>query len=638
VSETRHAQRCVGQPRRTRWCRDRALVRGGVGYGDSGRNCGEITREGAVTARSSVSEPALAIGVRYGAFAAVLALFGVFLLWPVWSVISTGLGLSTPGVKLDSVAAYLSAVFRDEQFRTGIINSAVIAALVTACCAAISVPLALLNRRFEFPGKGLLSALLLVPLVLPPFVGAIGIRLIFGAQGALTAFCQHLGLLPPGTPVNWLADHPFSGVVVSEAFSLYPILFMNVLTALSFVDPALEQAAANLGASAWRVFRSVTLPLMLPGVFAGASIVFIWSFSELGTPLMFDFYDVTPVQVYFRITEISNNPLPYALLIVTMLGCCVVYALGKLAVGWRSQTGWMKTPSALGTVQLKGVAAMWAAIPFVIVILLALLPHIGVILTSFSQTGQWYDSVLPRVFTTAHYQHALSHELALPSIRNSLVFSGLSVVLDVALGFGLGILIVRSRLPFALRALLDSLSMLPLAVPGLVLAFGYLAVSLQIRAWFPGLNWLLQVIDVQKNPTLLLVMAYTLRRLPYVVRGTVAGLEQIPEELELAARNIGATRSQTLVRITTALLGANLVAGGLMVFAFTMLEVSDSLILAQKQSYWPITRGIFELWQRLGDGPYIASALGAWAMLLLTLILVLVNLLLCKRVGALFRL
>ena len=591
-----------------------------------------------MSARFSAGEPALAIGVRYAAFAALLALFGVFLLWPVWSVISTGLGLSTPGVKLDSVAAYLAAVFRDEQFRTGIINSAVIAALVTACCAAISVPLALLNRRFEFPGKGLLSALLLVPLVLPPFVGAIGIRFIFGAQGALTAFCQHLGLLPPGTPVNWLADHPFSGVVVSEAFSLYPILFMNIVTALSFVDPALEQAAANLGASAWRVFRSVTLPLMLPGVFAGASIVFIWSFSELGTPLMFDFYDVTPVQVYFRITEISNNPLPYALLIVTMLGCCVVYALGKLAVGWRSQTGWTKTPSAVGTVQLKGVAAMWAAIPFVIVILLALLPHIGVVLTSFSQTGQWYDSVLPRVFTTAHYQHALSHELALPSIRNSLVFSGLSVVLDVALGFGLGILIVRSRLPFALRALLDSLSMLPLAVPGLVLAFGYLAVSLQIRAWFPDSHWLLQVIDVQKNPTLLLVMAYTIRRLPYVVRSTVAGLEQTPEELELAARNIGATRSQTLVRITTPLLGANLVAGGLMVFAFTMLEVSDSLILAQKQSYWPITRGIFELWQRLGDGPYIASALGAWAMLLLTLILVLVNSLLGKRVGALFRL
>jgi iron(III) transport system permease protein len=574
---------------------------------------------------------------RYVALAAVLALFGVFLLWPVWSVVSTGLGLSTPGVKLASVAAYLSAVFQDEQFRLGVINSAVIGALVTLLCVLISLPLALLNRRYEFRGKNLLSAMLLVPLVLPPFVGAIGIRQIFGAQGALTALCQHVGLVPPGTPVNWLSEHPFSGVIVSEAFSLYPILFVNVVTALSFLDPAMEQAAANLGASAWRVFRSVTLPLMLPGVFAGASIVFIWSFSELGTPLMFDFYDVTPVQVFFRITEISNNPLPYALLIVTMLGCCVVYALGKTAVGWRDQAGWTKVATSQDTIQLRGAGALWAAIPFGVVILLALLPHIGVLLTSFSQTGQWYESVLPRVFTTTHYEHALSHELALPSIRNSLLFSGLSVTLDIAIGMAIGILIVRSRLPFVFRALLDSLSMLPLAVPGLVLAFGYLAVSLQIKAWFPDVKWLLQVIDVQKNPTLLLVMAYTMRRLPYVVRSTVAGLEQTPEELELAARNVGATRTQTLLRITAPLIGANLIAGGLMVFAFTMLEVSDSLILVQKQSYWPITRGIYELYQRLGDGPYIASALGAWAMVLLTLILLAVNLLLGKRVGALFK-
>jgi iron(III) transport system permease protein len=577
------------------------------------------------------------IGGRYAAFAAVIVLFGVFLVWPVWTVVSTGLGLSTPGVKLASVGAYLAAVFQDQQFRMGAINSAVIAALVTVCCVVITVPLALLNRRYEFPGKSLFASLLLVPLVLPPFVGAIGIRFIFGAQGALTVLCQHLGLIDAGTPVNWLANHSFSAVVVSEAFSLYPILFVNVVTALSFVDPSLEQAAANLGASSWRVFRSITLPLMLPGVFAGASIVFIWSFSELGTPLMFDFYDVTPVQVYFRITEISNNPLPYALLIVTMLGCCLVYALGKLAVGWRNQMGWTKTPAALGTIRLKGLASLSVAAAFVGVILLALLPHVGVILTSISGTGQWYQSVLPRVFTADHYQHALTHELALPSIRNSLIFSGLSVVLDIAIGLALGILIVRSKLPFALKALIDSLSMLPLAVPGLVLAFGYLAVSLQIKAWFPDWKWLLSVIDVQKNPTLLLVMAYTIRRLPFVVRSTVAGLEQTPEELELAAHNIGASRSQTLLRITMPLLGANLVAGALMVFAFTMLEVSDSLILVQKQSYWPITRGIFELFQRLGDGPYIASALGAWAMLLLTLILVLVNSLLGKRVGALFK-
>ena len=143
--------------------------------------------------------------------------------------------------------------------------------------------------------------------------------------------------------------------------------------------------------------------------------------------------------------------------------------------------------------------------------------------------------------------------------------------------------------------------------------------------------------DVTQNPTLLLVVAYAMRRLPYVVRSAIAGLEQTPEDLELAARNLGASQRMTLRRITLPLIAANLVAGGLLAFAFAMLEVSDSLILAQKQNYWPITKAIYELFQRLGDGPYVASALGVWAMMLLTLTILSANSLLGKKMGAIFR-
>jgi iron(III) transport system permease protein len=117
----------------------------------------------------------------------------------------------------------------------------------------------------------------------------------------------------------------------------------------------------------------------------------------------------------------------------------------------------------------------------------------------------------------------------------------------------------------------------------------------------------------------------------------VAGLEQTPVDLELASRNLGASLGTTMRRITIPLIGANLIAGGLLAFAFAMLEVSDSLILAQKQDYWPITKGIYELFQRLTDGPYIASALGVWAMVLLTLTILSANSLLGKRMGAIFR-
>jgi iron(III) transport system permease protein len=133
------------------------------------------------------------------------------------------------------------------------------------------------------------------------------------------------------------------------------------------------------------------------------------------------------------------------------------------------------------------------------------------------------------------------------------------------------------------------------------------------------------------------VLAYTARRLPYIVRSAVAGLQQTPRDLELAASNLGASKRTVLARIVLPLILANLIAGGLLAFAFAMLEVSDSLILAQRSAYYPITKAILELSQRLGDGPYIASALGVWAMVLLTLTILSANALLGKKMGAIFR-
>jgi iron(III) transport system permease protein len=211
----------------------------------------------------------------------------------------------------------------------------------------------------------------------------------------------------------------------------------------------------------------------------------------------------------------------------------------------------------------------------------------------------------------------------------------LATCIDVLLGVIIAWLIVRSTLPG--RWLIDALAMLPLAVPGLVLAFGYLAMSLQLQVLFKDNELLRALVDVERNPTLLLVAAYAMRRLPYVVRSAVAGLQQTPPDLELAARNLGAGPLKTAWAITVPLIAANLVAGALLAFAFAMLEVSDSLILAQKQAFWPITKAIYELFQRLGDGPYVASALGVWAMVLLTLTILLANSLLGKRMGAIFR-
>jgi iron(III) transport system permease protein len=262
---------------------------------------------------------------------------------------------------------------------------------------------------------------------------------------------------------------------------------------------------------------------------------------------------------------------------------------------------------------------------FVFITGLAVIPHLGVILMSFAT--DWYHSVLPEAFTLAHYQDALGNELTVPSIANSLKYASFSTLFDIVLGVAIAYVIVRTKIPG--RGALDALSMLPLAVPGLVIAFGYLAMTREGQPFaflLPG-----------GNPTLILIIAYAVRRLPYVVRSAVAGFQQTGVDLEEAAQNLGASPLRALRRITIPLITANLIAGGLLAFSFAMLEVSDSLILAQQQEHYPITKAIYTLFSALGNGHFLASALGVWAMVFLAITIIGASLALGKKLGALFR-
>ncbi|HEX8524783.1 MAG TPA: iron ABC transporter permease [Tepidisphaeraceae bacterium] len=566
---------------------------------------------------------------------AMFVVLAVVLVWPIWQVVRVAF-FGVPGsAGAGFTLGYFQEIFLDPELRWGLINSALIAVCVTTLATGISIPLAILWTRYEFVGKRLLGGLLLVPLILPPFVGALGMRQIFGRFGALTGLMQALHVVAPDAPVDWLGKARLAGIVLVEALSLYPILYLNLSAALANIDPAMEQAAANLGASRWTIFRQITLPLLRPGLLAGGTIVLIWSFTELGTPLMFDYYQVTPVQVFHRLAQVRGNPLPYAMVVVMLIISAGLYLLAKWGLGSATTAAAGKATTQATLRPLRGTRAVLAFAAYALVIALAMLPHLSVILMSFSGVGAWYQSALPRMFTLNHYGNALTHELTVPSAGNSIVFAGVSMIVDVVLGIAIAFLLVRTRV-FG-RRLLDGLAMLPLAVPGVVMAFGYIGIALQLQLLFKDSPAVRRMLDIQENPMLLLVIAYAVRRLPYVVRSAAAGYEQTPEDLELAARNLGASSWMTMRRVTIPLIAANLAAGALLAFAFAMLEVSDSLILAQKQSYWPITKAIYELFQRLGDGPYIASALGVWAMALLTLTVLTANAFLGKRMGALFR-
>ncbi len=549
------------------------------------------------------------------------AFFACFFLWPIWTALA--------GAFLDAdrhfTFEFVAEVFRNRIYLEGLGNSFLLAVGSTAAALLVALPLAWIADRFDFPGKKLLTAAILVPMILPPFVGAIGVRQMLGQYGALNALLTHLGVLGVNETIDWLGTGRMWGVIVLNALHLYPILFLNLTAALANLDPAMEEAAENLGCTGFRKFRRITLPLIMPGLFAGGTIVFIFAFTELGVPLIFDLTRVTAVQIFYGIKEIAGNPFPFALVVVMLASTTLLYALSKLLFGNASNAMVSKATTA-GGAREAGPAVRWAcALGFAGVTALALLPHLGVILVSF--TGDWYRSVLPTGWTVEHYHAALGHSLTVPSIVNSLKYACLSTVFDLILGVAIAYVVVRTTLPG--RGLLDAMAMLPLAVPGLVLAFGYISMTQDGRA-FAFLN-------PSKDPTLLLVIAYAVRRLPYVMRSAVAGLQQTSATLEEAAQNLGCPPFRTLRRITFPLIAANVLAGGLLAFAFAMLEVSDSLILAQKQQHFPITKAIYELFQLMGEGRFVASALGVWAMVFLGLTIFATSRLLGKKLGALFR-
>ena len=558
-------------------------------------------------------------------FVLTLAIFTLCFLLPLGLVVRNGF-VSPDG---RPTLAYLFGVFRNPIYLEGMLNSLRLALGTTFLASLISLPLAWMSNRFTFPGKKAVNALLLVPMILPPFVGAIGFQQILGQYGVVNSLF--------GIEVDWLGEGRWVGVVILQSLALYPILYLNLTAALANIDHAMEEAAENLGATGWTKFRRITLPLITPGFFAGGTIVFIWSFTELGTPLIMNYTRCSAVQVFDALKEIGGNPFPFALVFVMLTVSVSLYLVSKFLFGGQAHAMQGKAATSFHEKRLTGGMGLLMLLPFALVVFLALLPHFGVVLTSFSAPGGWYRSVLPEVWTLSNYEEALGHSMTVSSIRNSLTFSLLAVMFNLVFGVAIAFVVVRSTVRG--RGLLDGLAMMPLAVPGLVMASGFLAASSKLSNSEVVRNseFLQQMFDVKTNPALFLVLAYGIRRLPYMVRSAVAGLQQTSAGLEEAAANLGAPPLVSLKRVTLPLITANLIAGALLAFAFSMLEVSDSLMLAQRQDFYPITKTIYELFQLIGTGKYIAAALGVWAMMFLAVTLVGSSLILGKKLGALFR-
>jgi iron(III) transport system permease protein len=552
--------------------------------------------------------------------------FGAFLIYPLVGLLDGAFLLADAQGRRHFTLSFCQLLVENRLYRLSFVNSVEIAVLSTVCTALVAIPLAVVFTRCRFPGREWLRPLLLAPLILPPFVGALGIKHIFARFGVVNLLLAKLGLISLAHPIDWLGASGFTGIVILEVLHLFPILYLSVSAALANIDPSLLDAAANLGATAWRRFTTITLPLARPGIFAGACIVFISAFTDLGTPLILNFTATVPTQIFNAAADANSEQIGYALVVATLVIVMIFFLLVR-RFGESAASAMPARAAHAATLQTLSPAIGWAVSLVISAFLfVAILPHIGVIVTSVAE--RWFFTIVPEKISAQYYADVFRNGDNASFVTNSLLYSGLSAFLDLALGLVIAHLLARAVFPG--KALLDALAMLPLALPGLVLAFGLL----MSYNWHGAWAW----INPRNNPTFLLVISYALRRLPYIVRAAYAGYQQTSITLEEASYNLGAGRWRTFTRITLPLIAPSLVAGTVLTFCFAMLEVSDSLILAMETRFAPITRGIYEIMGRPSpDSAALASALGVLAMGLLGGGLWLGSRLMGQRLGGFFR-
>jgi iron(III) transport system permease protein len=509
------------------------------------------------------------------------------------------------------------------------INSLLLAGGVTLASALVSYPLAYFQARSTFKWQSVLGGLLLVPLVMPPFVGAIGLRRMLSKYGTVNLILMKLGFVSTAHPIDFLYQHRLLGCIIVMTLHFYPLLYLNLAAAISNIDPSLLESARSLGMTQSQIFRRVVFPLSRPGLIAGGSLVFIGAFTDLGTPLIFGYQETIARQIYALANDQVNNPAAPALVAVVTALVLLLFALTRWGVRGGADSGGVKGQTRAAANRLSEPAQTLVIGLYIAVIAAALLPHLSVLLAALGEN--WFMTPLPPHYTTANISEALAHPVAGLGMRNSLIYAFVSTIIDVILGVACAWAIVRKR-GWAGR-ILDGLSLAPLAVPGLVLAFGYVGAYAGIYS--NPQHFLGHTLNIGVG--YFLILSYAVRRLPYTTRSCVAGLEQTPRSLEEAGNSLGATPAAVLRKITLPLILANVVAGGILAFSFAMLEVSDSIVLATKPEDFPLTKAIYILFGNPGNGDQLASALGLVALLFLTVSLLAAGAFLGRKWGQMFK-
>jgi iron(III) transport system permease protein len=520
---------------------------------------------------------------------AISAFLFALLLVPVGTVFVTAFRDGDSSFTLGHFGTFFSTGLMRESFG----NSLYVASTSVVFASLIAVPLAYITVRFRFRGALLIQTLGVLPLIMPPFVGAVAMQLIFGRSGSVNLMLdEHFGWSLP-------IMQGLTGVIFVQTLHYFPFILMNLIVSLRSIDGAMEEAALNLGARGWRLFARVVFPLAMPGYLAGAALVFVKVFDDLGTPLVLGQTNMLAPQAYLRITQVGlEDPLGYVISVIMIAFSILALWLSVRVMKGKDYSTLQKGGAGIARRRLKPWESVLAYGAILLVLLVVLSPHLGLLLLSFAR--MWSFSVLPDTWTLSNYATVFQDSSGM--IRNTLLYCGLAALIDVVIGTAIAYLILRTRIPG--RQWLDFVASAAIAVPGIVLAIGYLRTFQTIELW-----------GVPVTQTWILIMlAYSVRRLPYALRSCMAALQQINVSLEEAAEMLGASKWRSVRRIVIPLMAGGILAGFVSSFITAAVELSATILLVVKESQAPMSYGIYLYMQSVsGRGP--GAALGVLLVL-----------------------
>jgi len=502
----------------------------------------------------------------------------LFFLLPLLKVFGASI-LDNAGMRftLENYTSVLSNPF----FLNGLTNSLTIAAAAAVCTVLAGVPFAFCLARLPIGGKAVLLALAALPLVLPSFVSAYALVLLFGRSGIVTGALQSLGI-----PFESL--YGAKGIIAVYTLTLYPYVALPVIAAFKSVDVSVEEAAQNLGASRARVLRTVTLPLVLPSILSGGLLVFIEALENFGVPFVLaEDRPILSVEAYkLFVGETTDNPASAGVLGVVLVACTVIALLVQRAVLARRNfsTGTRRSATIMPVspaMRRLGAAYCWTLVG------LALVPFAAVVVISFMRFS---GPVLQGSFALDNFAQLFARSYR--PLTNTLLLATLAACGATLIGVPIGYIVVRHR--SRLSGLIDIVATSPFAVAGTVLGIGL------VMTYSGGFL-------VLTGTAAIMILAYMVRKLPFSVRSASAILHQIDPSLEEASINLGVPPALTFARITVPLMLGGIVGGLVLTFVTVASELSATVVLYSGQ-WSTMTIAMFQALEGTSAGIAAAAA------------------------------